>query len=119
MAALNDIRSRKLHGYVLLESIVSMVIIMTCFGIAMLIFTTSLSGSVSKLRVEARIRLHAEAEICKAEQLFIDGDIRCEAYTIERKVKLMDDNEHLGILELRAFSPDGKVLAEHYELIRY
>lgn len=118
MVALRKFRSRNVKGYVLLESIVAMVIIMTCFGIAMLIFITASSGFGSKLNVEARIRLHTEAELCKANVNFFDEDIPCSAFTIERRVKKFLASEQVAVLEMRAITPEGKVLAEHYELIQ-
>ncbi len=108
---------KRVRGYVLLESMFSMVVIMICFGIAMMIFSTITTNSASNLKTNARIRLHTEAEKCKSTHLFLDEDIACEAYIVERRIIPCNENEHVSILELRAVTPEGKTLAEHYEII--
>lgn len=113
------IAGSRAKGYVLLESIFSMVVIMICFGIAMMVFNMVLSNSGSALKTKARIQLQAEAGKCKSEQLFLDENIDFDAYIIERRIKSWNSSEHLIILELRAITPDGKTLAEHYELVQH
>lgn len=114
-----DIIGLRVKGYVLLESVFSMVVIMICFGIAMMVFNMVMSNSGSALKTKARIQLQAEAEKCKSEQLFLDENIDLEAYIIQRRILSWNFSEHLRILELRAVTPEGKILAEHYELVQH
>lgn len=113
------ISDARVKGYVLLESIFSMVVIMICFGVAMMVFNMITSNSGTALKTRARIQLQTEAEKCKSAHLFLDEDLRFDAYTVERRVKPYNANEHVSLLELRAITPEGKTLAEHYELVQH
>lgn len=108
---------RKLKGYVLLESMFSMVIIMLCFGVAIQVINTITNAQSNILTVRAEIALKSEAEICKAEQEFIDDDIAFDEFTVQRKIKHTEKDEHIAILELKAINKNGKVMAEYYEFI--
>jgi uncharacterized membrane protein len=119
MAGIKTERSfSRLQGYVLVESVFSMVVIMICFGIAMMIFSTVIGSSGNSLHTLARIRIRTEAQKCKTENRFIDEDISFEEYTIHLRIRPYAHTEHLHELELKAVTPEGKLLAEYHELIR-
>lgn len=107
----------KLKAFVLLESMFSMVIIMSCFLIAMTTFLTINNSSNGTLAVRARIALHAEAEQSKLDDRLIDEDIPKSGFTITKRIKSNTDHPELVELDLKALNEDGKILADYHEYI--
>jgi len=119
MAGIKTVRMKnRLPGYVLVESVFSMIVIMICFGIAMMVFSTVIGSSGNSLQTLARIRLQTEAQKCKAENRLIDEDISCEEFIIHRRVRPYSNTKHVHELELKAVAPEGKLLSEYHELIQ-
>jgi hypothetical protein len=106
----------RLKGFVLLESIFAMVIIMVCFGICLVIFSQIASSPANSLQVKARIRLQAEAEHCKTNRQFIDGTVSFEEFVIE-KTFLKKKESALTEMKLVAVNPQGRVIGEYHEFI--
>lgn len=109
---------KRLGGYVLLESIVAMIVIMLCFGIATAIVNNVVSGSRSSMRLLARLRLEQEAQRSKNEKRFIDETIAYPEFHIEKKIHPREESAQLFELEIRAVAPDGKTLDEYHALFR-
>lgn len=113
MASLN----KRLRGYVLVESVISMVIIMLCFGISFLVFDAMTEHQRNYLRVRAEIVLKTEAARCKMEEDYFDEDIVREDFRIEKRIRQNEENERIATLELKAITEDGKTVSEYYELV--
>lgn len=107
----------KLKGYVLLESMFAMVIIMTCFSISLSVLNSMTDNQRNYLVIKAEIALKSEAARCKTEGLLYDEDIQSEGFVIERRIISSEQNRHLATLNLRAVNPKGKVISEYYEFI--
>ena len=107
----------KLKGYVLLESMFAMIIIMTCLCISFSIFNAMSSNQRNYLVVRAEIALTTEANRCKMEGSFFDEDIPAEGFVIERRVSSSEQNKHVATLNLRAVTPAGKIISEYYEFV--
>lgn len=109
--------NQKLKGAVLLESMLAMIVVMLCFGIAVMIYNNVVAGSREKIKVLARIQLATEAEKAKAGERLLDETIECNGFRIERRVLPYRDAADLCELELTAIMPDGKQIAEYHELL--
>jgi hypothetical protein len=107
----------KLKGYALLESMVAMIIVMLCFGFSMMIYNTIVTGTRSKLKVIARIRLENEAISSKAENRLLDETIPGDEFRIEKKLIPLENSESLLQLHYTAITTDGAQLAEYNEII--
>ncbi len=107
----------KLKGYVLLESMFAMIIIMTCFSISLSVFNSMTDNQRNYLVIRAEIALKTEAVRCKTEGMLFDEDIQADGFFIERRVNSSEQNRHLATLNLRAITPKGKVISEYYEFI--
>jgi hypothetical protein len=105
----------KVHGFAILESVIAMIVIMICFGMAMMIFTSILGSSRGKLTVEARIALQSEAAKCKLNDQVFNGYVEMDGFTIERKVLINEEHSELITFVLLAKKDDGQVIAEYYE----
>jgi hypothetical protein len=114
MAGLN----RKLNGYVLLESMMAMVVVMLCFGIGMMICGNVISGSRGALHVRARIALEQEAKRLQAEDRLLDGEAATGEFRMVHRITPVESSPGIYELKLLAITPDGKQIAEYHELIR-
>jgi hypothetical protein len=109
---------RKLKGYVLLESMIAMIVVMLCFGVSMMIHTNVITGSRNTLTVLARIRLENEAIRAKNSERLIDETIAGEAFRIEKTILPWPGSDNLYRLTLVAVTPGGRQLARYDEVIR-
>lgn len=107
----------KVKGHVLMESMFAMIIITTCFVIALSIFNTMTESQRNNLMICAEMALKTEADRCKAEGRMLDEDIPGEGFTIERRITISEQNKHKATLALRAVTPKGKVISEYYEVV--
>jgi hypothetical protein len=100
-----------------LEVVISMVIIIIVFGIAMMIYgnVTRMSLSGQKIRAEAVL-----AEVMRGMQgaePVSDTETIIAGFTIKRSVKTYAENGKLLQVELKAYDENHQVLAELNELI--
>lgn len=107
----------RLKAYALIEAIMAMVVIMLCFGIAFMVFNAMTESQRNYLNVKGEIALRNEAQKCKSEQNFFDEDIPAEDFTVQRRIRVNEEEEHLATLELKAVTTDGKIIAEYYEFV--
>jgi hypothetical protein len=108
----------KLKGYVLLESMIAMIIVMMCFGFSLAIYNNIVTGSKSKLRVLARIALENEARKAKSGNRLIDETIQYPEFQIDKKIMSYNEYQNTEQLHFIALAPNGFQLGEYNELIR-
>jgi hypothetical protein len=106
-----------LRAYVLLESVFAMIILMICFGIAMMIYENVVNHSQSQLALLARYRIQTEATLAKSEKLFLGETKEYDEFRIEKKVTAYQDETDVFEMELKAIAPNGKLLYDYHELI--
>jgi Tfp pilus assembly protein PilE len=107
----------KLRASTILEVIVSMVIIVVVFGIAMMIYTNVLRFSLSakKLRAQALLQetmFTAEHSATNTTQTFTVDDFR-----IEQEVKPYMQNSSLTDIHLTAYDQNQQKIAELEKVI--
>jgi hypothetical protein len=107
----------KWEGFVLLESMFSMAIIMTSFTICMMTFNSMTESQRNYLALKAQTAIDAEAARCKDGQLWLDADIPGLEFNMERRVRPDESNPDASILEIKAIAHDGKMIAEYYEFV--
>lgn len=107
----------KLKGYVLLESMIAMIIVMMCFGFSVMIYNTVIMGTQNKLKVLARIHLENEAIKSKKGNRLIDETADFDEFRIEKRVTPFANSDHIFLLHCSAITPGGVLLAEYKEII--
>jgi hypothetical protein len=107
----------KLKGYILLESMIAMIIVMLCFGFSVMIYNNVVTGSRNKLKVRARICLENEAIKSKLENRMPDETVEYDEFHIEKKMVPYSTSSNLYQLNYKALTPDGIALAEYHEII--
>ena len=108
---------KKLNGYVLIESVFAMVVVMTCFGLGMIMINTVMTGSHEQLRLESVIAMQSEATRIRQENALLDDVIKTERFIIEKKILPYKNSVSVKEIRMIAFSPDGKQIGEYHELI--
>jgi type II secretory pathway pseudopilin PulG len=109
-------------GSTILEVIISMIIIIVVFGIAMMIFTNvnRLSLSVKKLKAQAIL----QQALLQAEQAndHTDQTITVDDLIVKQEITPFENESGLSIITLTAFDPNHeqiarlkKVIASHEE----
>jgi len=112
----NVFRSRA-KGSILLESMISMVIVMTCFGVGIMIYANITSTDNNRLRLRAELALEQTAQRVKAEKLFLSETTEDAPLRIVRIVTPYEKAPGLQQLQLEAYDLEGNKLAERIELI--
>lgn len=107
----------KLKGYVLLESMIAMILVMMCFGFSVTIYNTVVTSPGNKLKVLARICLENEAIQSKKEKRFIDEKIAYEEFNVQKQITPFGGSEQTFLLHYSAITPGGILLAEYKEII--
>jgi len=109
--------TRRARASTVLEVVISMVIIIVVFGIAMMIYSnvTHMSLSGQKIRAEAVL-----AEVMRGMQgaePVANTENVIAGFTIERSVKTYAENDKILQVELKAYDENHHILAELNELI--
>jgi hypothetical protein len=107
----------RVNASTVLEVIVSMIIIIAVFGIAMMIYANVTRMSLSAQRIKAQAVLSQimkdlnEAELSSTQESVV-GD-----FTIERSIKPYAENSKLLEVDLKAYDKNHLPLAELHQLI--
>ena len=105
------------RGSTILEVIISMIIIIVVFGIAMMIFTNvnRLSLSAKKLKAQAIL----QHTLLQAEQAkdHTDQTITVDDMTIKQEITPFENEPGLSVITLTAFDPDHEQVARLKKVI--
>jgi Tfp pilus assembly protein PilE len=102
----------------ILEVIVSMVIIVVVFGIAMMIYTNVLRLSLFGKKLKAQAML--QEAMLKAEQdpQSIAETVTADGFRIEQQAKPYEGNPGLSVIILAAFDQNEQKIAELQKVLR-
>ena len=117
MAGSKLILQAKVKASTILEVLISMIIIILVFGIAMMIYSnvTRLSLSVKKMQAQAVLQemmINIEHSEENTSQSVVAGD-----YTIEQSVKSYNDDANLVGVSLTAYDENHQEVAELQKVI--
>jgi hypothetical protein len=107
----------ELKATMLLESMIAMIIIMLCFGIAITIFTQVTTGNKNNMSILARARINTESVKTKMEKRFIDEDIPFDEFIIRKRMLPYSSSEKIFQLHFSAITSEHKILAETDDLV--
>jgi len=107
----------KLKASTIIEVITAMVIILTCLGIAMTIFTNMSRDVNDELKILAEIRVHTFAAETKKNNDYTDVTQDFDNIRIQRSILLYPKKSRLRVLFIEAFTPDGKKITDYKEII--
>jgi len=113
MAVLN----RKIQASTLVEVIVALLIILTCFGMAMMAIDSNYKSSNTHALIQAQQCVLMERDKTMKEKRFIDEEISCGKIRIVKTLTAFPNSTELKVLEIQAFDANKKLLVSQRELI--
>ena len=106
-----------LKAATLMESLIAMIIIVVCFGVATMIYSNVLGSDKQRLQLKAILVLNQEAIETKKEKSFVDMEKQVGDWTIKKTLEKYPETENVYRLELTLSDKDGKVVGKRNELI--
>lgn len=113
MAQLNH----NLKAATLMESLIAMIIIVVCFGVATMIYTNVLDSDKQRLQLKAILILNKKAIESKTKKEFLDSEEQAGDWIINKTVEQYSGTENLYQLNLAVKDRNGKIIAIRNELI--
>lgn len=110
------IKPSKISSATMMETMVSMVILLIVFGVAFHIYIQVMSSNYNRLKANALVNTRHHAQETKVLRKFIDEVYIKEGYEIEKSVEVID-NSSLVRLTFVAQTRTGKVLYEWKEVV--
>jgi Tfp pilus assembly protein PilV len=108
---------KKLKAATLLESLIAMVILVVCFGIATMIYSNVLNSDKQRLKLKAILLLKIETFAIKKNKTFIDSEKTEGEFTLKQTFEREEGTDNLFHMKLLACDKDGNHLAVHNELL--
>jgi len=108
---------RKARASTIIEVLVSMIIIMVVFGVAMMIFANVTRSGGSELKVRSAAVLH---EVLLEDEKAAEVSARTfnlDSLRIEQQVKNYNGDGSLQEVDLAAYDPNGQKTAEAHQII--
>ncbi len=106
-----------LKAATLIESLVAMVVVATCLGIATMVHVNVLNSDHQRKKTKANLILNHEASEIKTQKMFVDGERVLGEWTIKRSVEKYEGTENLYKLSLSVIDQDKKIITVRNELI--
>jgi Tfp pilus assembly protein PilE len=107
----------KLKAATLFESLIAMIIIIVCFGVAVMIYTNVLNSDKQRSELTAILLLNKEAVEFKKEKKFIDDEKKVGDWNIKKTIQLYEYTKNVYHLQLMAIDKNGNTIATRNELI--
>lgn len=101
----------------LLETLIAMVIVMTCFGVGISIYANVTNADNTRLRLRASLLLQQLAAETERDKSFISTTSEAEPLRIVKIISPWNANPAVQQLQLEAWDADGNKIAELTELI--
>jgi hypothetical protein len=112
-----DALKPRLKASTMIETIVAMVIILTCAGIGLSLFSDIARDVNDQIRIEAEIRVNSMATETKLKRDFTELSVETENLHLQRTVSEYSKESPVMILFIEAYSLSGKKVCEYKELI--
>lgn len=106
-----------LKASTLIESLIAMVVLVLCLGIATMIFTNILHSDKDRKELTAAQIADREIIRTKQEKNFLDAEYEVNDLIIKKTVEKYEQTENLFILSLAVLNADRKPVYIHRELI--
>lgn len=109
--------TKKIPGATLIEALIAMVIVMLSFGIAITVYVNVISSGNQSQKLKCQFLLKKIAIETKQNHLFLDEKISSDEITVQKTVTPYSGNKNILQLNLKAYSPNEKLLSEYNELV--
>jgi hypothetical protein len=113
----NKVKKGKLRASSTLEAVVSMVIILIVFTMAMSIYANVLRWSVSVKKIRAGAILQEVLQQTDGSTFAGTQTLQVDGFRIEQEIKVMDGEQRLSAIKVTAFDENQQKVAEVQQLI--
>ena len=117
MTRVSQIMNKRLPAFTLVQSLVAMVIVMFTMGLFTTIYVNIMKSSDHHRKIQASLLLDKMAMETKKGKVFLDAEIKTEAFIVEKKITPYGGATNLSVLSLKAIDKNQRFLAERNELI--
>lgn len=107
----------KLKAATVMESLVAMIILIICLGIATMIYSSILTGDQQRKRLHATLLANEEAMLVKETNNFLDNEHQKGDWIIKRTLEKYKDSGNLLMLSVSIMDADRKTIYTQRELI--
>lgn len=109
--------TKKIKGATLIESLIAMVIVMLCFGIATTVYVNVISSQNQFQQFKSEVLLKRIASETKDGYLFLDEKIIMDEIVVQKTIIQYGGMKHLVQIKLQAYNNAEKLLSEYNELV--
>ncbi len=109
--------TKKIKGATLIESLIAMLIVMLCFGIAITVYVNVISSGNQLQKLKSELLLKQIAVQTKNAGVFLDEKMTLDGIVVQKKIVPYNGLKHLIHLNLKAYSSSEKLLSEYNELV--
>jgi len=109
--------TRKVAGSTILEVLISMVIIIVVFGIAMMIYSNVTRFSLSAKRIKAEAVLQERLLSIEQSKISLDETVAIGDFQVQQVIKVYRDSSHLSDVHLTAWDDNHQKVAELQKVI--
>lgn len=109
--------THKLKAGTLIESLIAMVIILICMGIATIIYANVLNSDKHRQELKAMLILNEELAETKKERTFLNQEKEMGEWRLKKSVQFYEQTENVFKLSLSVVDIAGEKIAELNELI--
>jgi type II secretory pathway pseudopilin PulG len=106
-----------LKASTLVESLIAMVILVLCLGIATMVFANVLNSDRERKQLNAAQIADQEVLRAKQENNFLDAEYEVNRFIVKKTVEKYEQTENLFLLSLTVLDPDRKPVYTRRELI--
>jgi Tfp pilus assembly protein PilV len=107
----------RLKASTLMESLIAMVILVLCLGIATMIYSTVLTSDRERKQLTASMIANEEVIRVKAEKDFLDSEYEVNGYIIKKEVEKYEQTENLYLLSIVVLNAERKTIYTRKELL--
>lgn len=111
------LKTHKVKGSTLIETLIAVVIILTCFSIAMMFFMKLNQSSFTKQHLKAEQLVKQQLYNSLKTENYIDDNFTEEDFTISQTIEPYKNYPNLFILKVEALNKNNKTLASRKQVI--
>jgi len=109
--------TRKIAGSTIVEVLISMVIIIVAFGIAMMIYSNVTRFSLSAKKIKAEAILQERLLDIEQSKVRMDETVAIGDFQVQQEIKVYSDSSHLSDVHLTAWDDNHQKVAELQKVI--
>ena len=104
-------------GFTLVEAIVSMIIIMSCFALSTMTYLNIIKTDNRVNKCQAFLFIEQYAQETIKERSFVDKDSEFEGFIVQKRMEPYQNDDRLKILRIEVADKYGKHLSTYKQIV--